>query len=41
MASNASSSLRRTFVTLFKIGLYGFIDALIALVVAVTVAMNS
>jgi len=41
MASNASSPVRRTFATLFKIGLYGFIAALIALVVAVTVAMNS
>ncbi len=41
MASNASSPIRRTFATLFKIGLYGFIAALIALVVAVTVAMNS
>ena len=41
MASNASSPIRRTFATLFKIGLYGFIAALIAVVVAVTVAMNS
>ena len=41
MASNASSPIRRTFATLLKIGLYGFIAALIALVVAVTVAMNS
>jgi penicillin-binding protein 1A len=41
MASNASSPLKRTFFTLLKIGIYGSIVALIALVVAVGVAMSS
>jgi penicillin-binding protein 1A len=42
MASKASSSpLRRTFVTLLKIGIYGAIVGLIALIVAVGVAMSS
>lgn len=41
MASRSSSRLKRTFVTLFKIGLYSGIVALIALVVAVAVAMGS
>jgi penicillin-binding protein 1A len=35
------SRFKQTLVTLFKIGLYGFIVAVIALVVAVLVAMNS
>jgi penicillin-binding protein 1A len=44
MASDASSSpsrLRRTLITTLKIGLYGGLIALIALVVAVGVAMSS
>jgi penicillin-binding protein 1A len=41
MASNASSPLKRTFFTLLKIGIYGSIVALIALIVAVGVAMSS
>jgi penicillin-binding protein 1A len=41
MASNASSRFRRTLVTIFKVGLYGGIVGLIALIVAVIVAMNS
>ena len=35
------SRFKATLITLFKIGLYGFIVAVIALVVAVAVAMNS
>jgi penicillin-binding protein 1A len=34
------SRLKRTLITLFKVGLYGSILALIALVVAVAVAMS-
>jgi penicillin-binding protein 1A len=43
MASDASprSPLRRTLITIFKVGLYGSLLALIALVVAVAVAMSS
>jgi penicillin-binding protein 1A len=41
MASEASSPVKRTFVTLFKIGLYGAVVGIIALVVAVGVAMSS
>lgn len=43
MASVASppSSLRRTLITLFKIGLYGGLLGLVALIVAVGVAMSS
>jgi penicillin-binding protein 1A len=41
MADSASSPIKRTFVTLFKIGLYGTFVGLIALVVAVGVAMSS
>src|SRR5512139_958899 len=41
MARTASSPLRRTFVAIFKAALYSLIVALIALVVAVAVAMNS
>ena len=41
MASNASSPVRRTFMTLLKIGIYGAIVGLIALIVAVGVAMSS
>ena len=41
MASNASSPVRRTFMTLLKIGIYGSIVGLIALLVAVGVAMSS
>ena len=41
MASKSSSPLKRTFFTVLKIGIYGSILALIALVVAVGVAMNS
>ncbi|HEY6917131.1 MAG TPA: PBP1A family penicillin-binding protein [Allosphingosinicella sp.] len=40
MASAASSPLKRFFVTSFKVGLYGGLVALIALVVAVGVAMS-
>ena len=41
MPSAASSPVRRTFVTFIKAVIYGTIVALIALVVAVAVAMNS
>ena len=41
MPSAASSPVRRTFVTFIKAVIYGIIVALIALVVAVAVAMNS
>jgi penicillin-binding protein 1A len=41
MASNASSPLKRTLITLFKIGLYGTMVGIIALIVAVGVAMSS
>jgi penicillin-binding protein 1A len=40
MASSASSPLKRTFITLFKIGLYGAIVGIIALVIAVGIAMS-
>src|SRR5918998_6654567 len=41
MASTASSPLRRTLLTILKIGIYGAIVALVALVVAVGIAMGS
>jgi penicillin-binding protein 1A len=41
MASNASSPLKRTMINIIKIGLYGTVVAIIALVVAVGVAMSS
>ncbi|HEV2747160.1 MAG TPA: transglycosylase domain-containing protein, partial [Allosphingosinicella sp.] len=41
MASKASSPLKRTLITLIKIGLYTAVVALVALVVAVGVAMSS
>src|SRR3712207_1592442 len=40
MASSASSPVRRIFSTLFKIGLYGTVVGIIALIVAVGVAMS-
>jgi penicillin-binding protein 1A len=41
MATAASSPLKRTLITLFKIGLYSFVVGLIALAVAVGIAMSS
>jgi penicillin-binding protein 1A len=41
MASSASSPIKRTLITLFKIGLYAAVVGIIALVVAVGVAMSS
>jgi penicillin-binding protein 1A len=41
MAGSASSPLKRTFITLFKIGVYGAVIGIIALVVAVGVAMSN
>jgi penicillin-binding protein 1A len=41
MESTASSPLRRTLITLFKIALYGAVVGLVALVVAVAIAMSS
>ena len=41
MASEASSRLKRAFVTLFKAGLYGTLLVLITIVIAVAVAMSS
>ena len=41
MASTASSPLKRTLITIVKVGLYGAVVALIALVVAVGIAMSS
>ncbi len=41
MASTASSPLKRTLITTFKIGVYAGLVGLVALVVAVVVAMNS
>ena len=41
MASTASSPLTRALITIFKVGLYGAVVALIALVVAVAIAMSS
>src|SRR5918998_1018056 len=41
MASTASSPLRRTLLTILKIGIYGAIVAIVALVVAVGIAMGS
>ncbi len=40
MAGNASSPLKRTLITLIKIGIYTAILALVALIVAVVVAMQ-
>src|ERR671916_183941 len=41
MASTASSPLRRTLITILKVGIYGAIVAIVALVVAVGIAMGS
>jgi penicillin-binding protein 1A len=41
MASSASSPIKRTLITLFKVGLYAAVVGIIALVVAVGVAMSS
>jgi penicillin-binding protein 1A len=41
MASSASSPFKRTLINIFKIGLYGAVVGIIALVVAVGVAMSS
>jgi len=41
MASSASSPIKRTLITLFKIGIYAAVVGIIALVVAVGVAMSS
>lgn len=41
MASTASSPLKRTLITIFKIGIYAGVVALVALVVAVGIAMSS
>ena len=40
MASKASSPVKRTFVTLLKIGAYAAVVGLVALVVAVSIAMS-